>query len=123
MLSVVLKRSINETKCFYPVSPARITAGMLGAIDHTASPVFSLLQTRLVAPTTQDVPDHTEVGSTSRCMSPGWMKSGNTWLCGFCLYKHQTNTICSHSLGIRGIDLASVHCPGRYLAKLGSNLA
>lgn len=54
---------------------------------------------------------------------PHQTKAGSIQPCGFCLYKHQTNVICNHSLGIWDTDLASVHHLGKNFIKLASNLS
>lgn len=37
-------------------------------------------------------------------------------------FKEPTNVVCSHSLGILGMNLANVHHPSQYLIKLPSNV-
>lgn len=54
---------------------------------------------------------------------PHWTKAARMQPCGFCLNKQRTNVIHSHSLGILGMDLVSVHCSDQYLIMLASNLA
>lgn len=66
---------------------------------------------KTVSPTAQDVYDHTSMADT-----------GSMQPCGVCLYKHLTNVIRGHSLGILGMDLPGEHHPGQYLIRLASKL-
>ena len=55
--------------------------------------------------------------------APYWMKAESMDPCGLCLYKHLTNVILGHSVGILSMDLATILLPSQYLITLASNLA
>ena len=54
--------------------------------------------------------------------APYWMKAESMDPCGLCLYKHLTNVILGHSVGILSMDLATILLPSQYLITLASNL-
>lgn len=52
-------------------------------------------------------------------LATDWVKAGSVQPYGVCLYT-LSNVVRHRSLGIPGMDLASVHLPNQYLIKLAS---
>lgn len=53
---------------------------------------------------------------------PEWTMAQSIQIREFCIYKPLNNAIHSHTPGILGMGLGSVHCPDQYLIQLASNL-